>query len=77
MNHCKDCKHWEPRRWDSDGRSACLLAENEYDLNPDPGGNPYTLPKHPQSLAIAYDGESYYAGLFTAPEFGCVQWEAK
>jgi hypothetical protein len=78
MNNCRDCKHWEPRQWDRDGRSICLLTENEYDLNPDKSlDTPFTVPKHPKSLAIAYDGESYYAGLFVTADFGCVQWEPR
>lgn len=32
---------------------------------------------HPDSLARAYDGEQYHAGLSTEPNFGCVQFAEK
>ncbi len=66
--HCKDCKWWDrengwpTRRWEGE----CQLAATESDN-----------PLHGEALAVALDGESYIAKLQTAPDFGCVQWEAK
>lgn len=33
--------------------------------------------KHPQSNAVAGDHDAYSAVLYTQPNFGCVQFEAK
>lgn len=43
----------------------CDLTEYE--------GSSYDTP----SKALAVDAEDYYACLYTAPDFGCVQWEPK
>ena len=64
MGQCRDCKHWSGQRIDA--RTCCVLTESS-------SGHP----NHPTSKAVALDGEPWTAGLFTAPDFGCVQWEAK
>lgn len=77
MSRCAGCKHWEQRDGESDrGRGRCLMTENKYTDTPR-GAAEWYRPEHPESLAVAEDGESYYAVLFTAPEFGCVQWVSK
>lgn len=70
---CKDCKWWEklPREaWGSfdDGWKLCALGE-AHNCNPE----------HPLTLALGHgwgDGTGW-ATIATAPDFGCVQFEAK
>jgi len=69
---CSDCKWW--RDYDTPmtyskflmhGWKACMLTHT---LGNAPEANPNTW-------AIACDWEDYQAVLFTAPNFGCIQWE--
>lgn len=62
IGHCQGCKWWGTH----DEPGLCRLTERV------DGGDVYA-----DSLAVAHDGEMYWAGLLTAPKFGCVQWEAK
>ncbi len=70
---CRDCKWWNhdelwPLSADEEKRSwgKCELADNDYGE-----------PMHKNSKAVAVDGENYEARLTTAPDFGCVQFEAR
>lgn len=71
--HCVSCRWWEKTpdenfEWNSAairGWGECQLTEMADDK-----------PTHEPTKAIARDGESYKAILETAPDFGCVQWEA-
>lgn len=68
---CKTCKWWY-RLLDSESTGTCELAGWV-------SGYPDGHKDHPESKAWAA-GESYEeieAWLVTAPDFGCVQWEAK
>jgi hypothetical protein len=73
-HRCETCKWWEPADRDvappgvrnsADRWQPCGLADSQ-------DGRPV----HPQALAVADDGETYAAGLWTRADFGCVQWEA-
>lgn len=70
MNHCRDCKHFNPKHWFETigearpGWAVCGLAGTSYDK-----------PDAPSSLAIAVDYEGYASCLTVSPDFGCVQWE--
>lgn len=67
---CRTCRWWKQAAYvDEPGWGACVLAG--YCTGDEPRHR-----KHGQ-LAIAQDFESYQAWLETAPDFGCVQWEAK
>lgn len=64
MRKCKTCA-W----WDGGGKTEwgeCNLAAS---VN--------TQFVFPQSKAVAQDFEGHSAGLFTAHDFGCVQWERR
>lgn len=63
MNTCETCKHWQSRIV-YDGYGTCSIADS--DEGPDES-----------NLAYAKDAECYSACLYTKPNFGCVQWEAK
>lgn len=69
---CRDCLYWdrsEPHNTftsNAPDRCACALTWSHNDE-----------PDKSDSLAFAQDWESYQAVLYTAPEFGCVQFEAK
>lgn len=58
---CKDCRYWSR----SDERGTCGLAESRYGQR-----------KVDNSLAHALDVGPRHAFLVTAPNFGCVQFEA-
>lgn len=72
LPRCKDCRWWSTEHrlgWlsdRSDGRGHCERAESE-------DGQPVDK----DSLAYTEDGESYRAILITAPDFGCVQFQAR
>ena len=83
---CRTCRFWtprEPRAYGAthppEGWGICSLTIIEHDAY----RMENTAPVHPQSdpdretLAYAQDMENYVAELHTAPDFGCVQWEAK
>lgn len=74
---CQHCNHWE--EVDANGRTMgggqmdppdgwklCVLGETVAGGLPTPG-----------SLMMGYDCESYQAGVYTAPTFGCVQFKAR
>jgi len=72
LSRCADCKHWiaeaaSPRV----GFEECTLARSLTMM----------ASPHPESLAVAdADGDTpdgTAQRLFTAPTFGCVQWEPK
>lgn len=77
---CRDCRHWRPYAdedtvpWPTEGLypqpprgwGFCHLAEMRD-----------ARPMVESTLAFGYDGEKYVGGLQTAPEFGCVQFEAR
>lgn len=68
--YCRDCKHW---RTPDEGEygplrtncGECVISESE-------NGKSKGI-----TLAFAMDAEGYFAILKTAPNFGCVQFEAK
>jgi len=62
---CRNCKHW---RADADG-DGWGICERTWCSN--------GKPEDKNSLAHAYDGDSYYGMLECRPEFGCVQYEVK
>lgn len=63
VRQCKTCRHWNnPITLSPPGWGSCKMASSDC-----------TLP----TLAKAEDWENYAAWLRTAPEFGCLQWEAK
>lgn len=71
MGLCKDCKWWERRRSSTEWRACVLTRTHDYTED------------HPDSLATAlvttdgWDATATNAALVTAPEFGCVQFEAR
>jgi hypothetical protein len=69
MGTCKECRWWLPNMpggYAGECWGACSLMESG-------GGSPI----HKQAKAFAFDTEQYSAQLFTAPDFGCVHFEAK
>lgn len=60
---CSGCKHWNP--WQGERRGHCRL-----------GSSVEGEPEEKASLAYALNYEGP-AGLVTASNFGCVQWEGK
>lgn len=71
---CRDCQWWgddERRYFDgddrySDGYRVCRLADSDG-----------VRPCNEQTKAYAIDAESFIGNLLTAPDFGCVQFEAR
>lgn len=55
---------WSPPEHRKDWRVCELMSPAGYSEEP----------KYPQSKAFVDDD---HAGVYTAPDFGCVQWEAK
>ena len=73
MGNCKDCKWWQDHdtpttysKWPPGHWRACMLTHT---LSNEPED-------HPDTRAIACEWEDYQGVLFTAPDFGCVQFEA-
>ena len=69
---CKDCRYWRER--ESEDRYVGMMAPVQE------GWRYCTLTEMseaPQGRAVALDGEDYFAVLHTAPDFGCVEFEAK
>lgn len=64
---CQTCRWWDRSISPEPQNAKCLLTIVE-------SGD---TPNHPESKALAYDAESYYAALHTDADFGCVQWQAK
>jgi len=74
MNRCKNCKHWgESER--AQYRICRIACSRDGDPMRDVGDD-YDLLPNDGALAFALDGSEYSARLITAPDFGCVQWEA-
>ena len=67
---CRECSHWEMLPRDSyqvpKGWGQCERASSE-DGEPTSEG----------TKMFAYDASSYRAGLWTAPNFGCVEFKGK
>lgn len=90
MNTCRTCKWWQ--RDAVPGGYMLMSGEFVFpmpfdEVDPDPPRRAEYRPcgltaygsyeyDHPESLALATDAESYEAELYTAPDFGCVQWSA-
>lgn len=60
---CKDCQWW---RCEDSEFGECELAQSCSGV-----------PKYPHTKAAAHDVEGYHASLYTAPDFGCVQFEPR
>jgi hypothetical protein len=71
VGHCKDCRYFKSdgRGWPYRGWGDCTRLLDGYFPDVDKNG-----PEGGQ-LAIPWDGESYSAGLYVSPEFGCVQFD--
>lgn len=88
MERCETCKHWKFDKpdWEFDelhfGECKAMkmrdeivreaLAEAEIDSQYDEGGEEVAKRALAATKAIPVDGSGYYAGLRTAPDFGCV-----
>lgn len=78
MNTCEGCKFfladtsW-PNGYPYKGWGTCQRLTDGY------GYDRHEQPDKPEDgrLAIPFDYESYSAGLYISPNFGCVMWEAK
>lgn len=70
MPRCRDCKWWSPEDYHDDRRpegwGECGLATTKSGYR-----------EQPQALMMACDPDEYEAGLLTAPDFGCVQFESR
>jgi len=66
MNHCKDCKYFEPNPHCPEDWGVCARARSDHGKAQDG-----------RSLAVAKDFESFQADLQVSPDFGCVQFEQK
>lgn len=83
--NCKTCKYWitdpEGRRYDDQsamriGLGVCGIVELFFDCTRwNEEGKAREL-IDPTRLAYVQDSSDYIASLYTAPEFGCVQYEA-
>ncbi len=61
---CKTCQWWEAGRdYPQKGWGGCRLSETESGASRQEGMHVSTA-------------DGYYGILLTAPDFGCVQWEA-
>lgn len=70
MNRCADCKHWVAEMAPPhDGWEECIKARS------------VSGEAHGGTMAIAEPDADTYDGsmtrLYTHPDFGCAQWEAK
>ena len=63
---CRDCEHWCAEMQDITEMAECLLAAS----------NNHKL-ACPESKVMAEHTGGIAAHLWTAPDFGCVQWEAR
>lgn len=74
VTHCADCRHFSPNDHDYpyEGWGDCTRITDDRPpfFRPDRSA-PADL------LALAWDGEGYSAGLYVAPEFGCVLGEPR
>jgi hypothetical protein len=69
LPRCETCKWWgstEPGYASYGDRKMCALTYNADDF-----------PEAGRSLANVFDDEYAWAGLWTSPEFGCVQHEPR
>jgi hypothetical protein len=65
IGRCRDCKWWGSERRSDWGQCSAAAMD---------GGKPA---HHPETRMLAQDAYDYEAWLVTAPDFGCVQFEAK
>lgn len=67
MGNCRDCRHWQRGEFDTEDERFCELTQRD--------GTGRLV--HPGTLAQADSGDPYCGlRLTTAPDFGCVQFEA-
>ena len=65
---CDKCRHYTPGEWPNDPRllnaGSCALMGDSND--------------HPNQVeadrAAGWDYESYRAGVYVGPKFGCIHW---
>ena len=64
QQRCKSCAHYTPNR-EHQWKGSCNLMGDEN--------------KHTNGLGLdrclGWDYESYFAGVYVGPEFGCIHWE--
>ncbi len=64
---CATCRHWIAPADGEGPWGGCAMVRVHN-----------TIPERPDSLALAWGGDSTdEAGLETAPDFGCVQYERR
>ena len=87
MGCCKDCKWWTPLPLTD--QYSYVMDDDDWEWS-EKHYAPLTRQwgmcelaatrgrvLAPTTRALAMDGEQYVAWLYTAPDFGCVQFEAK
>jgi hypothetical protein len=70
-NTCAKCTHYTPADDTSPGNyqfaGKCVLIEDSNDISP----------RVAEDKVSAWDYESYMAGAYVGPKFGCIHWEKK
>ena len=75
QGRCRDCRWWVVFN-----RSAVRPEDLNQRISPRVCALmtiSHQWPDHPESKAQACDGDDYLAWVVTAPDFGCIQHEAK
>jgi len=61
---CDKCNHYSaPKRWDSEYEGSCDMMGDSNSAPP------------MEDRANGWDYESYRAGVYVGPKFGCIHWE--
>lgn len=72
MNKCKDCRHFTMNGYYMDVGSCALMGDSN-DLASDENKKLGALPDR----VYGWDHESYSAGVYVGPKFGCIHWAQK
>ena len=65
IDTCDKCRHYKKSTQPDKNRGECALMG---DVNDGPMG---------KTECVGWDYESYRAGVYVGPKFGCIHWEKK